>query len=387
MPRRFLPLVLVLVGLVLVVAYVLLQSDSGNEAASRPTPTPEPISPTRTPAPTGEAAQATDAAGLVAEPVSLPEIDGPICPDPNCPARFGVSGQPNIAVAAYEAGLPFGKYVSWWVEPDPPLPGQSTFWQMVKLNADGPAAGWDLIAGVVQAQPGAFWIVGNEPDVIWQDNLSAETYARHYHDVYTFIKSRDPSAQVAVAGVAQPTPLRLAYLDRVLDTYRAEYGQDMPVDFWTIHGFILREEAGSWGVDIPPGMSETSGRLYEIADHDNLDIFRQNLIDFRDWMAARGYQERPLALTEFGILHPNDYGFPPDKVIAYMAGALDFLINARGDNGFTADDGRLVQWWYWYSLYDGEQYPTGNLYDPETGRLTPLGQAYAAFIRGEQAAP
>jgi len=83
---------------------------------------------------------------------------------------------------------------------------------MVTVMSEGVVPTWDEIAAVIAAQPGAVWIVGNEPDVIWQSNMTADRYAELYYEVYQFIKSHDPQAQVAVAGVAQPTPLRLAYL-------------------------------------------------------------------------------------------------------------------------------------------------------------------------------
>jgi hypothetical protein len=227
------------------------------------------------------------------------------------------------------------------------------------------------------------WIVGNEPDIIWQDNVTAERYAEIYHDVYAFIKEKDPSAQIAIAGVGQPTPLRRAYLDIVLNTYESTYGQPLPVDIWTVHNFILREEAGSWGVSIPPGMEESSGELYEIEDHTNLEIFRENLIDFRAWMAERGYGDRPLAVTEIGVLHPSDFGFPPEVVAEFMVGAFDFLLNAENDTGLAEDDGRLAQWWFWYSVHDASDFPTGNLYEPENGRLTPLGEVFARYVSAE----
>jgi len=37
-----------------------------------------------------------------------------------------------------------------------------------------------------------------------------------------------------------------------------------------------------------------------------------------------------------------------------------------------------VQWWCWYSLAD-TVYPTGNLFDPETRTMTPLGAAWAGY--------
>ena len=82
---------------------------------------------------------------------------------------------------------------------------------------------------------GSTWLIGNEPDGIWQDNVYPGEYARIYHDVHSFIKSRDPTSRIAPGGIVQATPLRLEYLNRVLDAYAARYGGPMPVDFWTLH--------------------------------------------------------------------------------------------------------------------------------------------------------
>ena len=71
-----------------------------------------------------------------------------------------------------------------------------------------------------------------------------------------------------------------------------------------------------------------------------------------------------LAVTEFGILHPSDYGFPPEVVAEFMVDTFDFFMTAANDTGYPADDYRLVQWWFWYSVFDSGDFPTGNLYDP-----------------------
>jgi hypothetical protein len=127
-------------------------------------------------------------------------------------------------------------------------------------------------------------------------------------------------------------------------------------------------------------MDGEQGMLYEIEDHDNMEIFDQNLRDFRRWMAERGYGDKPLVVSEYGILMPSDYGFPEEDVITFMTATLDYFREARGGDGFAPDDGRLVQWWFWYSLFEDQLYPTGNLWDPDNGRLTPLGAAWSAYI-------
>lgn len=414
MRRSLGPILLIFLGLALILAYLLLrdrradgpaeaqptaqraESAGTSPALSATTPTvapastPQPIVPTPTEpmqASAPDPAPATsDTPAASNAPLATFTPDPRRCPLPNCLARSGVSGRLEDIAAAAGAGLPIGNFFDWWLNKHPPLiPGLSegdpaSYWQMVPVSQDGPLVPWTTIEEVVATRPGSIWIVGNEPDVAWQDNTTAETYAAIYHDVYTFIKDRDPSAQLAIAGVAQPSPLRFAYLEQVLDTYQALYGQPMPVDIWTVHAFILREQADSWGVGIPPGMDEDDGLLYEIADHDDLEIFQQSLASFRQWMAEHGYGDMPLAVTEFGILHPADYGFPPDAVIEFLIGASHYMATARGDVGFPEDDFRLVQYWFWYSTYDGGDFPTGNLYDPEDDRLTAVGQAYQHYL-------
>ena len=214
----------------------------------------------------------------------------------------------------------------------------------------------------------------------WQDNTTPEDYAQRYHELVVFIKTLDPSAQVAIGGVSQVTPLRLSYLERVLAAYEQRYGEPLPVDVWNVHAFTLREERNSWGVSIPPGFDDVQqGMLWEIEDHDNLDLLRQQIVDFRRWMVRHGQRDKPLIVTEFGILMPEDYGFPPEAVAEYMRRSFDLLLTARDPEiGYLADDNRLVQRFVWYSLSD-TTYPTGNLVDPKTGDLTPLGEVFADY--------
>jgi hypothetical protein len=264
---------------------------------------------------------------------------------------------------------------------EPVLAGGLTYWQVVRLGPAGPIESWENLAIVAEDWPGSFWMIANEPDVEWQDNQTPERYAEHYHDLYQFIKEIDPSARIVAGNISQSTPLRLAYLDHVLIAYQLRYGQPMPVDIWGVHGYILREEANSWGVGIPPGLGADLARAYEIPDHGSLAIFGQNLLEFRIWMANRGYRDRPLALTEYGILFPPDYGYPPEVVAAFLTGSFDFLLNTAHESGFAPDGHRLVQWWFWYSLTDDEQFPSGDLYNRATGALTLLGQTFADYAR------
>jgi len=374
---------MIVIGALLIVAYLLLNREETAvsspilTATPSPTLTPEPIIPTMTPT---QAVGSTASTSATAEPI-IPTVTPAIASQPLDLARVGVSGSHGQVVPALAAGLQFGAHLSWNTQPNLPDVDGVQFLQMVRLSETGMrSTTWETIEETAVSHPNSIWIIGNEPDVVWQDNVTAPAYAHWYHEAYQFIKSHDPTAQIAIAGVAEPTPLRLAYLDAVLDAYQAEFGEPMPIDVWTIHLFILREEVDSWGVGIPPGMTGELGRLYELEDHADIAIVEEFMIDMRQWMAARGYGERPLIVTEFGILMPADYGFSDEVVDQYMGETLALFNSLRSEDGLASDDGRLVQQWFWYILHDGDQYPRGNLYDPVTKKLTAVGEMYARHI-------
>ena len=238
---------------------------------------------------------------------------------------------------------------------------------------------------LVDNHPGTMWLIGNEPDCIWQDDVLPQEYARIYHDLYTFIRSRDLTSQVSPGGIVQPTPLRLEYLDRILAAYQARYGGPMPVDVWNIHNAILNEQKGSWGAEIPPGIDATEGEIRTIDDNDNMTIFEDQIWAFRQWMADNDYGGCPLIVTEYGILMPDDYGFDAARVNAFMSNTFDFFLGATDPALGDPNDGhRLVQRWAWFSLDEKPWDPVtlegfnGNLFDPETGVITVHGQHYAS---------
>lgn len=369
--------------------------DGAGSATARPTPlrprpTAEPLVPTPLPAfrapatPEPTSAEGQAGASPIVAPVPIPEGTS----DTAFP--FGGSARDRVGLGFatglindYEwgAGAP-GWWLNWRVQPDPPAVSGSRFAQMVRFNRDKFRPDEEALAAAAAANPGALWLMGNEPDVAWQDDATPEQYAATYGRLYQVIKAADPTALVAIAGVSQPTPLRLAYLDRVLAAYQQQFGTEMPVDVWNVHAFVLREERDSWGVGIPPGMAEDTGILHEIDDHADMTIFRQQIVDFRRWMAERGFRDKPLVVSEYGILMPESYGFSPDAVAGFMADTFDFFLTAAdAELGYPPDDNRLVQAFCWYSNSD-TVYPTPSLFDPQTGVITPVGEMFTAYVAG-----
>ena len=297
--------------------------------------------------------------------------------------RFGVAGSSLHAAEAQDAGLEFGAFVAWsMADASSILPSAQTDLRMIRLTEAGTVETRSAIVAAVQASKGKTWIIGNEMDVIWQDNVTPTRYATLYHDLYQLIKQQDPTARVAIGAIATPTPLRRAYLELVLGAYETQYGAAMPIDVWTIHTYILREERNSWGAEIPPGMpSVDEGTLYEIDDHGDVQEMTRLIGEFRVWMAEQGYQEAPLLITEMGILMPADFGFPPDVVEQYMRDLIAYLLNSRSaQTGYPEDGNRLVQQWFWFSISD-ETFAVSNLYDVASGTLTEIGSAYSSYLR------
>jgi hypothetical protein len=289
----------------------------------------------------------------------------------------------SIATATdpeYWAGLlGSGWYLDWGMK-SVPSSTNLEHWQMVRVHEDCITPAPEAIKATAVKFPGQVWIIGNEPDVIWQDDVTAPRYAVMYHELYALIKSSDPTSQVAVGGISQATPLRLQYLDQVLDSYQDLYHEAMPADWWTVHGYVLREEKGSWGVEIPPGMEVTQGELYEVSDHGRLDLFKSQLSAFRQWMAENGYQNTPLALTEFGILMPTSYGFPMEMIASYLEQTFSWLYQAQDANtGYPQDEYHLVQKWAWFSVAYAT-YPSSDLGDIASGRLTLVGESFRHIV-------
>ena len=310
-------------------------------------------------------------------------------------SRFGV-GVPAIDATAVSLSalgrLNAGWYLDWTARAAPSRPGGVTFAQLINLRDDGTSALSDAsLAATVEANPGTLWLVGNEPDSPLQNNVTPEQYARAYHDLYRQIKAADPTAIVSAGGIVQPTPLRLKYLDLILQEYARLYGTQMPVDVWNIHIYILREEKTGWGAFYPPGVADEDGDAlaipYEIEDHIDIAIFRDMVVQFRQWMATNGYRECPLILTEFGVILPWDY-FAPDlddeeakreagyaRVLAFMDASVDYLLTSTDPAiGCPYDSNRLVQRWAWFALVGSWG---GWLYEPDTGEMSVFGQRYA----------
>jgi len=293
-----------------------------------------------------------------------------------------------------------GWYSDWSYQLLPLRPGGIRYAQLIPVKAREYPTNTLQLTETVRANPGSLWIVGNEPEALYnQGNRTPQEYAEIYHDVHAIVKGNDESAWVAIGGVIEPTALRLKWLDRVLSEYESRYGVSMPVDVWNTHVQILPEKAGSWGAEIPVGLTETQGSLFDFSDDNfsanaNPVFFRQLITQFRQWMKDRGFENKPLMVSEYGVLFPSDYAAGGGRVIGdqgvidFMHATFSFMLEARDPElGYAADDDRLVQQWLWYSLNDqpfddatGRGFNGALFSHLDPTRITPFGIAFRQYI-------
>lgn len=328
---------------VLALAFLALATAAGcgaSTAPPQPTSTPEPIVPTRTPTPAASAVPTT------AQPTATGEI-----------TDFDVEQ------------LRLGWYLNGGVREQPARPPGAEFWQMVRVSDEGYRPNATVIRMATAANPGSFWIIGNEPNG-----------RKLYHELCQLLKAADPLSELVVGGVSQPTPFRLVDRELIVESHQERCGEPMPVDVWNVYGLILREERDACGVDIPPWMDTDVGTLDENVNHD-VAIFGCQILEFRRWMADQWQREKPSVVSECGTLMPEDYGFGPAELRAFFDGSCDFFLTATDDEvGYPNDGNRLVQWWGWYSLVASEDYyPMGDPFHSQAKEMTPLGAAFAAY--------
>jgi len=372
--------------------------------------------------------------------------------------RMGYDAMPsrttNISRFPEIESLKAGVYQDWLARRQPARPGGMEYLQTIRLHQKLSCGSWwapyrdecpvdtpycalcpytvpysyvfspsaEEIALVASMNPGATWQIGNEmdrrdycygnPGSAWcgQDEILPEVYAVAFHDLRQIIKNADPSAKIAIGAIIQATPLRLQYLTRVWDEYLRLYGEPMPVDVWNTHNFILRE-VGGYGASIPPGFALDHPDAWNPANdcaHVDMDVFDQFIRAFRTWMKERGQQDKPLIVTEFGVLYKRPYDVnlaDPQApcgsfdsalfVQQFMVGAFDYFRSTKDCAiGSPSDECRLVQRWLWYSLDDageGSNFNShGALMNPGTLNITSTGAVYRDYCashRSELAYP
>ena len=338
-------------------------------------------------------------------------------PPPAYRIGFGATNGPITRYLDIQT-LQAGWYTDWGVTLQPPRPSGIEYMQMVRVhqklacgewhNADRLACPYarpldyvftpDIatIQAVAHANPGSLWAIGNEMDAsdfdgcveydvdnrcirsmaLGQDEMTPETYARAYHELYQVIKTLDPTARIAIGGLIQATPSSLAWLTTAWNSYRKRYDATMPVDVWNIHNFILTEATGRasprMAIDASAQASGDEGPTADWA-HINQQLFDSQIRAMRQWMKARGQQHKPLIISEYGVLYWHCVKKNSENVCIqdlnneqvvqeFMTWTFDYFLNTKDcDLGYADDECRLVQRWLWFSLDHVSSLPDGRL--------------------------
>jgi hypothetical protein len=294
------------------------------------------------------------------------------------------------------------------------VPANIDYYRVLYLNQN-----YDVyktkISTFVTQNPGSTWIIGNEPDseVTYQDHLAPDVYGQRYFEVATIIRQHDPSAKIGFGPIIQATPVRIYYLtlamNKLVQLAGSAAAAHALIDFYPIHAYILNEadlydangnSTHQWGAGVPVGYNAATWPAPELIHPEwgetwktfDITIFSDRVKAFRQWMKDQGEQNKPMWITEYGVLFPsqgNPYLYTSDQDAAnYMAQTYDFMLGYKDPSlGYPADDNRLVQKWTWYSLNDQVTHFGGSLYNPATGRLTPVGAKFFAYDPSTTAVP
>jgi hypothetical protein len=362
--------------------------------------------------------------------------DSPIL-DNSHPWRFGfgVSSLWGRYIDDYAQSLErlnSGWYFDWGWHISPSRPNGIEYAQLLPVRSA--FTDWDNLRAAVLANPGALWLIGNEPDVYNQEDCMPWVYARRYHDYYEFIKALDSSAQVANGAIVQATKLRLQWLSDVWREYQTLYTETMPVDVWNIHEQILREidpddpyciqyPAECFGCGVPQNeaddplyclkngqlvyctptdpqsiwvtsQAQTEGRLYLPQDNGNPAIFKQHIQAMRQWMKDHGQQDKPLIISEYAVIYPP-WAVPGAQVFKFVKETLWYMLTTTNASlGYPADGYRLVQRWNWFGLNIWPDYRncppgftgnclgySGSLAEWDRDELTAYGRLYEMFTQ------
>ena len=217
---------------------------------------------------------------------------------------------------------------------------------MVEANSD-----WGTAPEIARQHPGEWWQFGNEPNDPNQDDLSPNEYATRYHAFYFTLKAADSTASIVPAGIANA---ETRWADAFREAYHRRFGRYPSVDGWSIHNYLLDSCAGAL----------------------DTNVFESRIVAFRDWMARAGAADKPLLLTEYGVLYGNGCcGCPliADEDVA----------NFMRETTLWLKGSQLVQGWAWFTVNSGGRY-NGDLFGADSG-LTHVGATWRDLIQASEA--
>jgi hypothetical protein len=196
---------------------------------------------------------------------------------------------------------------------------------------------------------------------------------------------------VVAGNIVQASPLRLRYLDLVLAAHRNAYDQHMEVDAWGIHTFILNEQVGSWGAEIPRGVTSTTQYIFGIGQGFSGELDAQQVSTaLREQFEQNGVTLLPQARVEIMQVGNQWLIADGDDVDQYLlvrqSGVInvystqDWVLTTAQNANFSLFQQQIRSFRAWMSENGYRNVP---LYITEHGVLMPDGYGYGPFSPGE----
>jgi hypothetical protein len=242
------------------------------------------------------------------------------------------------------------------------------------------------LSAAARANPGGYWLIGNEPNVPGQDNVSPADYVAELKYYADAIKGADPSARLVgpnvlnwdftCSGCAGITAGH-AWVDQFRTAWASQYGGSPPLDVWGIHAYTI-----TWDklpmTDAPTVEAQVAG--------------------FADYLTTvPSEQRKPVWVSEFGII----WAYPGFNSVtsgcaaapaciapsgAYATGAVSsFLNDVLGWLSGNAARYRLERWFLYTTYPVPDAYATAfggvALVDGTAagGTLSNFGQIYRQY--------
>lgn len=163
----------------------------------------------------------------------------------------------------------------------------------------------ELVRTTIQTHgTGQYYQLGNEPQgVSGQDGgVSMEEHVTQYDILVREIKRQDPTAKIigpAIFAWIQRSNWGKNWLSRFVAAYKASHNNQVPpMDVLNIHLYD----------------NTNVGPNYAYFGTDT-QLLIKDLEDFRNWANQNGYQDKPIWITEFGILHCNESELKEARII------------------------------------------------------------------------
>jgi hypothetical protein len=207
-------------------------------------------------------------------------------------------------------------------------------------------------AAVVRSHPDWTWMIGNEPDLGDQDNLSPEAYAVFFGTVAAAVANAlridHPSAVPKLVFCQISSPVHKPYCEQAYFILKglinAGYWSDWPSDLnaadvmraISVHNYILTDP-----VCQPPGPPCFGLQLEEDRLNQTMAAWSSAMDDFARWADSLDggvLADKPLWLTEFGDLSAFCPGPLLFRVGVDSDGGVGCPDQAKRDDGVVADD-------------------------------------------------